>query len=73
MPATVTTEKIAVNLLLNNGTTQTGSVKTATVGMGTINKDTFDVDKALAIAELIAQCLAKSVYKVRKVQYDEIN
>ncbi len=73
MPATTTVTKIACNILVNNGTTQTGAIKTATVSLGSINKDAFDADKAYAIAEVVATCLTKALYDIRKVETSSIN
>ncbi len=72
MAATTVTEKIAVNLLLNNGSSSTGAVRTLTLSMGKMNEDAFDADKALAISRLIAPCLTKSVYKTVKVETSQI-
>lgn len=72
MPASTVTEKIAVNLKLNNGSTSTGAVRTITLSMGKMNKDAFDADKALAISRLIAACLTKSVYETVKVETSQI-
>ena len=72
MAARTVTEKIAVNLLLNNGTTSDGQVRTVPLSIVKINKDTFDADKALTVAGLIEDCLTKSVYEVQKVETSEI-
>ena len=72
MTASTVTEKIAVSLRLNNGTTTTGQIKTIGVSIGNLDKTAFNADKALAIAGLIEDCLTKSVYKVQKVETSEI-
>lgn len=72
MAARTITEKIAVNLKLNNGTTTTGKVKTVSVSIGKLNKDAFDADKALAVAGLIAECLDKSLYETQKVETSQL-
>lgn len=72
MAATLYTEKIAVNLLLNNGTTTTGGVRTATVGLGKMSKTGFDADKVLAIVNLLSPCLSKPVHEVVRVATDQI-
>ena len=72
MAARTVTEKIAVNLKLNNGSTSTGAVRTITLSMGKMNEDAFDADKALAISRLIAACLTKSVYETVKVETSQI-
>ena len=72
MAARTVTEKIAVNLLLNNGTTTSGQVKTIPISIGKINTNTFDADKALTVAGLIEDCLTKSVYDLQKVEISSI-
>lgn len=73
MAVTTTVTKIACNILLNNGTTKTGSIKTATVSLGAINKDAFDADKAYAVAEVVATCLTKALCDIRKVETSSIS
>ena len=65
-------QKIAVNLKLNNGTTKTGAVKTATVSIGSLDKDTFDAEKAIAIVSLLTPCLTKSLYDLQKVETSKL-
>ena len=72
MAARTVTEKIAVSLRLNNGTSTTGQVKTVGVSIGKLNTAAFDADKALTVAGLIEDCLTKSVYEVQKVETSEI-
>ena len=72
MAARTVTEKIAVNLLLNNGTTTSGQVKTIPISIGKINSTAFDADKVLAVASLIGDCLSKSVYEVQKTENSKI-
>lgn len=72
MSARVVTEKATVNLILNNGTSSTGAVRTLTLSMGKINQAAFDADKALAISSLIRNCLTHSVYKTVKVETSQI-
>ena len=73
MATSITTEKIAVNVKLNNGTTATGAVKTVSISLGTMNKSAFDADKVVAIATALAPCLTKSVYRVHRVTTDSIS
>lgn len=72
MAIAVATQKIAVNVKLNNGTSETGKVKTLSVSLGAINKDTFDASKAYAIMALLAPCLEKEVYSLDKVETSSI-
>lgn len=72
MAATETVTKVAVNILVNNGTTQTGALKTASISMGAISTSGYDADKAIAIADLISDCLAKDMCELRKVEYSRL-
>ncbi len=73
MAATATVTKVAINLLLNNGVSSTGSVRTLPVSLGKIDKDNIDLDKALALSDLVETCLTKSVYVVEKVEYSHVS
>lgn len=72
MAATETVTKVAVNILVNNGTTQTGALKTASISMGAISTSGYDADKAIAIADLISDCLTKDMCELRKVEYSRL-
>ena len=65
--ATVTTQKISVNLvLMNPGQEDDGS--RFRISLGQINKDAFDPDKVLAIKNLLAPCLTKVIDHVEKTE-----
>ena len=68
MPAQSVVKKIAVNLVLNNGTTKTGAAKFANVPMGTMSISGFDADKAIAVASLISSCLENTLVELRKIE-----
>lgn len=63
MPATTTTTKISVNVMLNNGNN-----KTLSISLGSLNKDAFDADKVMAIVDLLEPCLEKTINSVEKVE-----
>lgn len=58
--------KVSVNTQLNNGTVD-GKVKTLSVSLGNLNVTRYEDDKAMNIANLLAQCLAKPLYQIQKV------
>ena len=60
-------KKVSVNIKLNNGTTN-GVVKTLSLSLGTLNKTSFDAQKAMNIVNLLGDCLSKPVYAVEKVE-----
>ena len=62
--------KVAVNL--NNGTDSQGNTKTVAISMGSLNKSTFDADKALAIVGAMGPVLDKSVEHVSKTEVSTI-
>ena len=68
MAAVETLSDVKANILLNEGTTVSGSVKTSTQSLGTLNKDAWDVDKVVAIMMALAPLFTKSVYKVNGVK-----
>ena len=72
MAATETLEKISVTLKLDNGLSSTGSTKTVSVSFPAINKDTYDVAKVAAIAELTAPVLSKSIVSILKTSLHDI-
>lgn len=63
--ATVTTQKISVNLVLRNAEDDGSRFR---ISLGQINKDAFDADKALVIKNLLAPCLTKVIELVEKTE-----
>ena len=69
MAAVTTPSKVSVSLKLNNGTNpETGAVKTVSISLGSLNKDAFNADKAMAIVGLLTPCLAKPLLSVNKTE-----
>ena len=69
MAAISTVQKIAVSLKLNNGLNpETGTQKTVSISLGSLNKDAWDADKAMAIVNTLAPCLEKSLMSVIKTE-----
>lgn len=66
MAVTAKTQKITAVILLDNGTTSSGAVRTISQTLGAIDKENYDPDKAYAIAMLVEPCLSKSVYAVQQ-------
>ena len=67
MAVSSTTDKISVNVKLNNGTSN-GVVKTVTVSLGTLSTTGFDAQKAKNVVNLLGDCLSKPVYTIEKVE-----
>lgn len=65
--ATSNSQKISVNIVLNNG--DNSYVYTS---LGPINKATFDADKAYAIVALLTPCLTKTLHHVEKLELSTI-
>ena len=63
MAVTTTVSKISVNVKVNNGNN-----KTLSINLGSLNKDAFNADKAMAIVGLLSPCLEKTVSSVEKVE-----
>lgn len=48
---------------VDNGQTSTGAVRTASIGMGAIDANAWDVEKAGAILAALIPCLSKTYYR----------
>ena len=59
--ATETLKKVSVSVKLENGRDTDGNMKYVGISLGTLDKDSFNADKALAIVELLRPCLSKTV------------
>ena len=68
MAVTTTVSKISVNVKVSNGTNANGTPKTLSIGLGSLDKDAFNADKAKAIVDLLEPCLAKTRLSVEKVE-----
>lgn len=64
--ATVTTQKIAVGLRLNNGTSDTGSIRVATVNLPSLSLTGYDDSLALAMVNVLSPCLSLPLIEARK-------
>lgn len=71
MAATETISGAKGNILLNNGTTVTGNIRTITQSVGTLNPSAWDADKVANIVTAWFPLFSKAVYKVQGVKtYD---
>ena len=68
MAVTVTLDKVAVKMNLNNGTDSQGKVKTVSQNLGSLNPTNYDAQKVMNIVEGLVPCLTKSVYSVQEVR-----
>ena len=66
MTAITNDVSVKVQMMLNNGTTQTGQLKTVAVSIGKLNLTRFNADKAINIADAVSDVLAKAMSEVRK-------
>ena len=73
MAAVTTLQKIGVSLKLDNGLSPSGARKTVTVPFPAINKAAFDADKAMAIENLLAPVLSKTVVQMLKTEVSELD
>ena len=71
--ATVTSQKVRVNLKLNDGTTSSGATKYVSIPLGSMNKDAFDANKVAAIVGLLSSVLSKGITMVEKVETSVIS
>ena len=59
---------IKVQMMLNNGTTQTGQLKTVAVSIGKLSLTNYDAEKALTVADAVSDVLAKDLSEVRQTK-----
>lgn len=64
MAVVETVNKRTAYIALNNGTSASGAVQTVNVSLGQINKDAWDAQKAMNIAELLEPCMSKTLHAV---------
>lgn len=65
-------KKVSVRLKLENGTDDYGNPKYVNLSLGSLSRDNFDADKALAVKAVLAPCLSKTVGIVEMTQVSEI-
>lgn len=65
--------KVIVNAKLNNGLNPDGNVKTLSVSLGSLNVNSYDDDKALAVIASLSPCLSKVLYRVEKAYTTSID
>ena len=64
--ATNTITKIALAVVLDDGTDSQGNQMTVNESFPTLNRTNYDDDKALTIIGALEPCLSKSVTNIRK-------
>lgn len=65
--ATLTPKKVTYYFELNNGTTETGQVKTVKVSLGSFISKTANDTKALALMAAIEEIFTKTTYEYSKI------
>ncbi|MBQ6774534.1 MAG: hypothetical protein IJP48_10820 [Synergistaceae bacterium] len=65
MAVITTQQRVSCTVKLNNGTTETGQIKTINQSLGSLKVDAFDAQKALNIVNLLRPVLELPVYKVQ--------
>ena len=70
--ATTTVKNVSVILKLENGIDDYGNQKYVNLSLGNLSKDTFDVDKVLAVKAVLSPCLSKTIEVVEMTQVSEI-
>lgn len=61
-------KSVKVQMMLNNGTTQTGQLKTVAVSIGKLSLTNYDAEKALNVASAVSDVLAKDLSEVRQTK-----
>ncbi len=70
--ATSTITRVTARVKLENGRDEAGVMHYTGISLGTLNKDTFNADKALAIKDLLTPCLSKNVAGLEKTEVSTI-
>lgn len=68
MAFTESLESVKGTILLNNGSTASGGVRTVSQDMGALNPNAYDIDKIGAIVTAAAPIFDKSVYRMHGVK-----
>ena len=71
--AAETLKKVVCNVRLENGTDASGNLKFMSTSLGTLSKDSWDPDKALAIVSALGPCLSKTINSTEKIQTSTIS
>lgn len=71
--AATTIKKVACRVQLENGTDAEGNIKLVSQSIGTLTKDAFDADKALAIVAALGPCLSKTINSTETVTTSTIS
>ena len=61
-------KRVSVNIKVENGTDSEGNVKLTSISLGTLSKDNFNADKALAIVNLLEPVLDNVIASVEKTE-----
>lgn len=64
--------KRTATMLLNNGVSPTGTVKTVSVSIGTLNPSAWNLQKASNIVNAMSGCLTKAMTAARHVDTYEM-
>ena len=64
--------RIACRLLLVNGTTASGTIKTVNMSYPTISNSGYTAERTYAVYSLIRPCLSKTVYRIESVKTNKI-
>lgn len=71
--AATTIKKVACRVQLENGTDAEGNIKLVSQSIGTLGKDVFNADKALAIVQALGPCLSKTINSTETVTTSTIS
>lgn len=68
MAVTKALDKVKANMVMNTGTSASGTITTANVSIGTLDSSAWDAEKALAIMKKVKNCLSKAMYSAQAVE-----
>ena len=66
-------KKVSVSIKLDDGQDSQGNPKTVSVSLGSLDKNSFDADKALAVVGALEPCLNKSISSIEKTEVSSLS
>ncbi|MBQ2615650.1 MAG: hypothetical protein IJG51_08490 [Synergistaceae bacterium] len=66
-------KKVSVSIKLDDGQDSQGNPKTVSVSLGSLSKNSFDADKALAVVGALEPCLNKSISSIEKTEVSSLS
>lgn len=66
-------QKVSIHVRMSDGVDSNGTTKYVGMSLGTINPETFDVQKAMNIVNKLADCITKGISYLQKTEVSRIS